>query len=251
MDNTALARFITSFGCLNGYGSSVAQTKKALDDRNTKPLEQSEKDIGIFKDALAGIAAIKKNGFSVDGIIVINKAFVFAEDEDPEIPGHLRNSLYNTDDNISIIVDKSSSFAYFPPEVVTRRDLEMIVNDFNSSKRTERDAWQVFARLSKLQPFQDGNKRTALIAANGAMNVWNSENYLVLPFNDLDRVEYMVNLMRYYQAETPEEEDKFFSRMMRLLPSSKERAIQLHNPVIDPLVKTHKVKTTFKTNRER
>ena len=48
MDNTALARFITSFGSLNGYGSSVAQTKKALDDRNTKPLEQSEKDIGIL-----------------------------------------------------------------------------------------------------------------------------------------------------------------------------------------------------------
>ena len=63
MDNTALARFITSFGSLNGYGSSVAQTKKALDDRNTKPLEQSEKDIGIFKDALAGIAVIKKTVF--------------------------------------------------------------------------------------------------------------------------------------------------------------------------------------------
>ena len=27
-DNTALAQFIASFGSLNGYGSTVAQTKK-------------------------------------------------------------------------------------------------------------------------------------------------------------------------------------------------------------------------------
>lgn len=64
-DNTALAQFIASFGSLNGYGSTVAQTKKALDTGNTNALEQDNEDVPIFKDALAGIKAVKKDGFTV------------------------------------------------------------------------------------------------------------------------------------------------------------------------------------------
>lgn len=73
---------------------------------------------------------MKQHGFSVDGIIAINTSFVNSEKEDPAWPGHLRNGYYNEDD------------------------------------RGQRDGWRVFADLAKLQPFQDGNKRTALIAAN-------------------------------------------------------------------------------------
>ena len=43
-DNTALAQFITSFGSLNGYGSTIAQTKRALDTGNTNALEQDNED---------------------------------------------------------------------------------------------------------------------------------------------------------------------------------------------------------------
>lgn len=35
MDNMKLARFITSLGRFNDYGSTVAQTKKALEIRYT------------------------------------------------------------------------------------------------------------------------------------------------------------------------------------------------------------------------
>ena len=81
----------------------------------------------------------------------------------------------------------------------------------------------MFARLSKLQAFQDGNKRTALIAANSAYGTFENENYLTLPFNDLDRVEFTLNLMRYYQAKTPTEEEKAFERMLDTLPLPKEK----------------------------
>lgn len=243
MDNTALARFITSLGSLNNYGSTVLQTKKALDLNSTKPLRQDEDDIAIFKDTLKGIKVIKETGFTVDGIIEVNKQFDSPSQEQPSMPGHLRNAYYNPDDRICIVIDERSQDAYFPPEVVTKQDLEDIVNEFKHSSKTESDAWKVFAKISKLQPFQDGNKRTALIAANSALDTFESEQYLVLPFNDLDRVDFTINLMRYYKATTPDQEERAFKRMLMTLPSEKERSIFLTSPIEEPDLRTKQFKS--------
>ncbi|MDN4849065.1 Fic family protein (plasmid) [Ligilactobacillus salivarius] len=253
-DNTALANFITSLGSLNSYGSTVLQTKKALDTNSTKPLRQDNDDVAIYTDALNGIKAIQKIGFTVDGIIAINKEFKSNSEEEPNMPGHLRNAYYNEDDRIAIIVDQNTQQAYYPPEVISRMDLENIVNEFNGSEKTEEDAWKVFAKLSKLQPFQDGNKRTALIAANAALNTWAKENYLVLPFNDLDRVEFSINLMRYYIAADSEEENKAFKKMISTLPTQRE--VLLHKPISDDLneldnVKTTVIKSMFRKHKDR
>ena len=106
--NRDLAYFITAFGSLNDYGSTLAATKNALDSQDPKLLDGPQSDQGIFKDALAGIKAIRSEGFTVDGIIAVNKAFVNAPDEDPIIPGHLRNAYYNDDDRISIITSRKT-----------------------------------------------------------------------------------------------------------------------------------------------
>lgn len=230
-DNTALARFITSLGSLNDYGSTVLQTKKALDTHSTKPLRQNDDDIAIFKDSLKGIDAIKEVGFSTDGIIAVNKQFDSPSDEQPAMPGHLRNSYYNEDDRIGIVIDEKSHAYYTPKEIVTRADIDEIVEQFDHSPKTERDAWTVFAELAKLQPFQDGNKRTALIAANAALGTLESENYLVLPFNDLDRVDFTVGLMRYYVASNQAERAAALNRMMAVLPSENERLRELSKPI--------------------
>lgn len=231
VNNNALARFITSLGTLNNYGSTVLQTKKALDQKSTKPLRQNADDIAIFNDTLKGIEAIKKIGFSTDGIIAINKTFDSESDEQPNWPGHLRNAYYNEDDRIAITIDEKARKAYFPPETISKNDLDTIVKNYNESDKTEQDAWKVFTDLSKLQPFQDGNKRTALIAANAAYGTLDSGEYLTLPFNDLDRVDFVVGLMRYYDSDDKTAADKAFSRMMAVLPSEKERKIELNKPV--------------------
>lgn len=108
--------------------------------------------------------------------------------------------------------------------------------------------------MSKLQPFQDGNKRTALIAANAALNTWEKENYLVLPFNDLDRVEFTINLMRYYIAADSEEENKAFKKMIGTLPTQRE--VLLHKPISDDLdeldnVKITVIKSMFRKHKDR
>lgn len=68
-----------------------------------------------------------------------------------------------------------------------------------------------------MQPFQDGNKRTALIAANAAFNTFDNDNYLTLPFNNIDHAQFMVDLMRFYTADSPEKEEKVLDRMMGVL----------------------------------
>lgn len=243
VDNSALASFIASYGSLNGYGSTVLQTKKALDAHTSKHLPKHDR--ALFDDAVEGIKAAKKYGFSADGIIAINKSFTHSETEDPPWPGHLRTDKYhNSDDEVVIITDPrgTTNDAYWPPKTVTARDLDKIVDTFNTSKKTTKDGWRVFAQIAKLQPFQDGNKRTALIAANSAMNTWQAKNYLTLPFNGIDHAEFMVNLMRFYVAKTPADEEKALDNMIAIVPSDME--IQMNQPIDDSAIdaKTKNVK---------
>ncbi|MDH6364335.1 hypothetical protein M2139_001360 [Enterococcus sp. PF1-24] len=249
MDNTALARFITSLGSLNSYGSTVLQTKQALDSHSTKPLRQDADDIAIFTDALKSITAIQKVGFSTEGIIAINTQFDSPSAEQPKWPGHLRNAYYNEDDRIGIIIDENTQKFYTPKEIITKADLDEIVKEYQLSNKIEVDAWRVFARLCKLQAFQDGNKRTALIAANAAYDTFSTEEYLVLPFNDLDRAEFTIHLMRYYKAEKAEAEEQAFQKMMAILPSKAERLIELKKPITEEkTAKTLRLKPQFRNN---
>lgn len=70
-----------------------------------------------------------------------------------------------------------------------------------------------------------------MIAANAAMGTLQTQDYLVLPFNEVDRLDFMVGLMRYYQAETPQAEEKALDRMVSLTPSETERTIELNAPI--------------------
>jgi prophage maintenance system killer protein len=72
----------------------------------------------------------------------------------------------------------------------------------------------IFARLAKLQAFQDGNKRTALIAANAAFGSFASENFLLVPMRTSKRYIFTGYLMDFYTAESDEAEMMAFNRMM-------------------------------------
>ncbi|MDH5100999.1 Fic family protein [Lactobacillus kefiranofaciens] len=254
-NNLGLANFIVSFGSMNDYSSSVLQTKRALDLHDLSKLAHQHHDGEILQDALDGIAAAEKFGFSKEGIIEINKSFTHSKEEDPNLPGHLRKASSNPDDAVVIITNSrgTAEGAYFAPENVYPEDLDAIVNEYNSSKQTIRDAWRVFAQLSKLQPFQDGNKRTALIAANSAYNTWKSKNYLTLPFDDIDHAEFMLGLMRFYRAHTKEQEEQALDRMIAVLPSQNEveyhlnRSLEQKDVDINDL-KTKRVKSFYKNN---
>lgn len=216
MNSGDFSKFIVSFGSMNNYQSSVDETKQFLEDKENIMLPQSDK--ALIYDALDGIAAIRNQGFNSNGIIEVNKAFIYSKEEDPQWPGHLRNDIYNPDDAIGIITNPNGTTkdAYYPPDVVYKGALDDIVTEFNFSRKTERDAWKVFAKISKLQPFQDGNKRTALIAANGALNTWEKKSYLLLPFDKYTRRKFIIMLMQFYKAKNENEENKILDNIIDL-----------------------------------
>lgn len=187
MNSGDFSKFIVSFGSMNNYQSSVDETKQFLEDKENIMLPQSDK--ALIYDALDGIAAIRNQGFNSNGIIEVNKAFIYSKEEDPQWPGHLRNDIYNPDDAIGIITNPNG---------------------------TTKDAWKVFAKISKLQPFQDGNKRTALIAANGALNTWEKKSYLLLPFDKYTRRKFIIMLMQFYKAKNENEENKILDNIIDL-----------------------------------
>lgn len=88
--------------------------------------------------------------------------------------------------------------------------------------------------------------RTALISANAAYETWENENYLVLPFNDLDRADFTIQLIRYYKADSKSEENKYLDRMMDILPSAKEREAKLRAPLSPEEVNKEKLAPTYK-----
>lgn len=206
MDNKKLAQFIVSLGRFNHYGSTVAQTKEALDSGSVEPLRNDNDDRVLFEDTIRAIETIKEMPFGRDSIITINAQFVGESDEQPHHPGHLRDGIYDpAQDCIHVDLwpgDDGGTISYYPPVVVDDEDIDQIVDIWNASSKNDLDAWAMFARLAKLQPFQDGNKRTALIAANHALGAFQSQNYLMPPTGRL-YIRFMDGLLGFYGVGLP------------------------------------------------
>lgn len=64
------------------------------------------------------------------------------------------------------------------------------------------DGWELYARLAKLQAFDNGNKRTALISANLLVGSLKGETqtFLTIP-TDFRRTQFDANLMYFYMAD--------------------------------------------------
>lgn len=209
MDNKKLAQFITNLGQFNDYGSTVAQTQKALEIGSSHPLNASNDDKVIFEDTLKAIKTVLPLPFDGKSIITINAQFTGDSEEQPYHPGKLRWALQDPRDKIYVPLWPSiegGAVNYVPPTTVDDEDLNDIVSEWVDSSKEIRDAWKIFARLAKLQPFQDGNKRTALIAANHALGALASQDYIMPPTGRHYKI-FMDNLMTFYGAGLEGAED--------------------------------------------
>ncbi len=106
----------------------------------------------------------------------------------PDSPGQLRN-------RVEIHVGD-----YIPPRTITEK---MVQREISAIKGTSvEDGWELYARLAKLQAFDNGNKRTALISANLLIGSLKGETqtFLTIP-TDFRRTQFDANLMYYYMAD--------------------------------------------------
>ena len=200
MNNGRLAEFITGLGRFNDYGSTVAQTKKALETKCTSHLNQENDDVVIFSDCLKAINKVVNLEFDINSIILVNSQFDGDSEEQPKNPGRLRDGLkYPHTDKIMVKLwpGDNGIVIHEPPLQIDKPDLQKIVSEWRVSEKATTEGWQLFAKLACLQPFQDGNKRTALISANHALGTLKTQDYIVPPtgrhFN-----QFMTDLLEYY-----------------------------------------------------
>ncbi|WP_177180186.1 Fic family protein [Lactococcus garvieae] len=155
----------------------------------------------IFEDTLKAIQTVLSQPFGVESIVAINSQFVGDSFEQPYHPGKLRDAVVDPiRDRIHVDLwpgADGKAVAYYPPAQIDERDLETIIEHWHQSKQTDEAAWTLFAELAKLQPFQDGNKRTALIAANHALGALENQNYLMPPTGRAYN-QFMDHLLGYY-----------------------------------------------------
>ena len=67
-----------------------------------------------------------------------------------------------------------------------------------TGKNNLEEAVRLFAGLAKMQPFGDGNKRTALLAGNGLLIAHGGRYLLTVPTSDKDRTWFNQELAAYY-----------------------------------------------------
>lgn len=189
MNTKRLAELIYSVAQYDGYNTSVFQTQKNLLSNKNEWQFLNERDYYIFEDLLKAIHyASNQDELTVDFLKEINGQMDSYKEGQPEKPGKLRNK-------VEIHVGD-----YVPPFTVTE---EMVRREIDAVKGNSiEDGWELYARLAKLQAFDNGNKRTALISANLLVGSLRGETqmFLTIP-TDFRRMQFDANLMYFYMAD--------------------------------------------------
>ena len=108
-------------------------------------------------------------------------------------PGKLR------DERIPVMVNTPLG-RYEPPVPDSAAVASLIKSTVRraTGKNNLEEAVRLFAGLAKMQPFGDGNKRTALLAGNGLLIAHGRRYPLTVPTSDKDRTWFNQELAAYY-----------------------------------------------------
>jgi Fic family protein len=96
----------------------------------------------------------------------------------PLRPGELRTAEQN--------IGVQTPFGRHEPEPVTEKTLQIIVAQAAGHTSAREQALALFVELAKAQPFEDGNKRTALFVANSVLIRSANPELLTIPFDERD-----------------------------------------------------------------
>lgn len=89
-----------------------------------------------------------------------------------------------------------ADYAAVTPEIFEQKLSEAIDDDkFTPAEKASR----AFLNIDKLQPFPDGNKRTALLVANRTLI--DSDHILLVPYTDAEYQEFMQKLEQFYNNQ--------------------------------------------------
>ncbi len=184
-----LAQLIFSLAQYEGYNTSLIQTRKNLSSRPESREFTTKNDQVIFDDLLKAITyAATQTSLDIDVFKRINASMDSKQEGQPEHPGVLRKG-------VPIVVGN-----YVPYDTVTEERVSRMIASVKTNDRV--GGWQMYAKLAKLQAFDNGNKRTALISANLFIGALANEEIspLLIPV-DYQKLRFDANLFDYYLAD--------------------------------------------------
>ncbi|MDO5094038.1 MAG: Fic family protein [Propionibacteriaceae bacterium] len=175
-----LAGVIYSSGkVFDGLGTDRLDTESFLRNGETRGIT-SRADLALLedlRDAMQFVIDSRDNGQPVDGAFVrqINQRLTRSA---ALRPGELRRD----DQRIGV----KTRYGAHTPSALTTESLDELVASSTRDRTPHAAALELFVQLAKAQPFEDGNKRTALFAANAYLLRQNTRTLLQVPVDDHD-----------------------------------------------------------------
>ena len=167
-----LAGVVYSAGTVfDGLATSLSDTESFLRSGSTDGIA-SRADLALLEDLRdAAQFILNHRGRTVDAAFVCSLNAALSRSAAVH-PGQLRTPGQQ--------IGVSTRYGRHEPDACTETDLQAII-------RSADDALELFIALAAAQPFEDGNKRTALFAANAALLAGGTGQLLVVPVELADQ----------------------------------------------------------------
>lgn len=113
----------------------------------------------------------------------LNSAFVRAVNATISRSGALHPGQLRTP---AQAIGVATPYGRHEPDALTDTGLQTLLNNATSSDSVQENALDLFVDLAKAQPFEDGNKRTAIFVANSLLIGSGANILLTIPVDDND-----------------------------------------------------------------
>ena len=195
MDVSDLAGVVYSSGkVFNGLATGRLDTENFLRSGNLDGIT-SRADLALLEDLRDAAQFVIDHPNPV-----IDAAFVAAVNSQftrsgPLHPGQLRTA----DQNIGV----ATRYGRHTPDALTPDQLQRILDNATATNDVCESALSLFLDLAKAQPFEDGNKRTALFVANSVLIHSDAGVLLVIPVDDSDLFNDLLAKAYIHDDDTP------------------------------------------------
>lgn len=154
----------------------------------------SQTDVSIIRDMKSAWYAIEPDNGKVTINNFINAHGNMLASTNTQQPGKLRERPVQVSfgGGLRLWPAKDASVSR---ELFAEKIAEAVIGDYDAHEKAAR----LFANVAKLQPFPDGNKRTAIIVANRMLIPENE--VLLIPYTDDEYQTFMANLEGIYRDE--------------------------------------------------
>jgi len=124
----------------------------------------------------------------------INSAFVRAVNERITRSGPLHPGQYRTADQQ---IGVNTQYGRHEPQAINDAALQRLIDRAMAKPTPREQALELFVQIAKAQPFEDGNKRTALFVANSGLIREPQPEMLVVPLDETsaDKAEHFNELL--------------------------------------------------------